>query len=175
MNRKEHKNGAGKIIAGIIGLAVGIFLVVCGFGFTVGNFRLYIILEIIGAVCILAGMTPLIRFAQNRSARAAGRNGREWNASGQSTAAARSNHYANQSVMADIVGITRNLRGNAADKVEYYVMCRYYNRDSSTWETFTSAALDAYPGKEIIGKQVRVTFHSSDPEDYTVDLKGILY
>lgn len=170
------KNNSGNIVRGIILLIVGAVLVAFGFGFTVGNFRLYIGLEIAGAVCILAGMTPIVLYFQNRTGQdqtgtgaGAGYNGENNYGSG----GRKSLHHANESVTADIVGVTRNLRGTAGDKVEYYVMCRYFNREGNTWETFTSRALPDYPGKDIIGRKVRVIFHSDDPGDYTVDLQSI--
>ncbi|MGI6051243.1 MAG: hypothetical protein ACOYA9_01990 [Bilifractor sp.] len=147
---------------GILCLTAGAVCVFAGLSFFTSDRVIYIILEIIGAALILTGITPLVRVynvdkrQENRTS--GGRSGfippKGW-------------------ILADIIGITRNLRGSSNDEVEYYVICQYYDGVTRTNQTFTSRPLKEYPGKEIIGKKVKVIFHSSDPEDYTVDLDSI--
>ncbi len=77
------------------------------------------------------------------------------------------------SVIAVVAGITKNLR-NEGERETYYVICNYKDPDSKLSTTFTSRELLTYPGKDIIGKPVRVTVDPKDPEHYTVDVDSIL-
>lgn len=175
--RKNKYTRAGRI-AGAVLLLIGIMSVVFGFGFAERNVPLYLADEIVGAIFILAGMTPWIRYFQDRKANRdtaydSGNAGRSYSdGSGQ---AGNTQDFRPTSgwVMADVTGIAKNLRGSDRDQVEYYVMCRYYDGISHSYHTFTSRALKNYPGKDIIGKRVKVIFHSSDPNDYTVDLDSV--
>lgn len=175
----------GNLVFGGVTLASGAACAVAGICVSADNTRLYILLEVIAAVLILLGITPLVREHENKKGQgntAAGRfrayadqlKDRYAGADGGSASGSRNGFVPPSGwVLAEIVGITRNLRGSGNEKVEYYVICRYYDGVTRTNQTFTSRALKDYPGKEIIGKKVRVIFHSKNPEDYTVDLDSI--
>ncbi len=77
------------------------------------------------------------------------------------------------SVIAIVSGITKNLR-RAGERETYYVICSYRDPDSQLSTTFTSRELKEYPGKQIIGKPVRVQVDPTDPNHYTVDIDSIL-
>ncbi len=76
-------------------------------------------------------------------------------------------------VEAEVIGVTRNIR-NAGDKMAYYVLCKWTDPKTGKEFTFTSRALQEYPGKEVIGKTVDVHIDPKDPGNYTVDLDPIL-
>lgn len=76
------------------------------------------------------------------------------------------------SIEAKIIGITRNLRSENG-REGFHVLCEYTDPKSGVRETFTSEVVPEYPGKQIIGKWVRVFFKGRDPENYTVDLRTI--
>lgn len=77
------------------------------------------------------------------------------------------------SVIAIVAGITKNLR-NPGEPETYYVVCNYKDPDSKLSTTFTSRELRKYPGKDIIGKPVRVRLDPDHPDQYTVDIDSIL-
>ncbi len=77
------------------------------------------------------------------------------------------------SVIAVVAGISNNLR-NPGEPETYYVICSYKDPDSKLSTTFTSRELRQYPGKEIIGRPVRVLVDPKDPEHYTVEIDSIL-
>ncbi len=205
------------MIIGIISLIAGIVVAVIGIQQSVNDTMIYMIMEGIGAILILVGVTPIAMYFVNYREN---HNGQSWsehmeerlqkrmdelgdemgtdpNDSPFSSIFGRrddqtdaQNRNANQNqanvnaqpqgfrppqgwIMADVVGITRNLRGSQNEQVEYYVICRYFDGVTRTYQTFTSKAMRDYPGKEIIGKRVRITFHSQDPTDYTVDMNTI--
>lgn len=173
------------LVFGGIVLAAGAVCAIAGICVSADNTQLYILLEVIAAALILLGITPLVRAYQNRKDR--GETGTDrfhayadrlkdyyGQAAGNRPSDSRNGFVPpNGWVLAEIVGITRNLRGSGNERVEYYVICRYYDGVTRTNQTFTSKALKDYPGKEIIGKKVKVIFHSKNPEDYTVDLDSI--
>ena len=73
---------------------------------------------------------------------------------------------------ARIIGITRNLRTEGG-REGFHVVCRYQDPSTGAETTFTSDLLPNYPGKEVIGRTVRVMFPGDDPDDYHVDLSSI--
>ena len=73
---------------------------------------------------------------------------------------------------AEIIGITRNLRAEGV-KEGFHVICRYRDPVSGAETTFTSDLLAEYPGKQIIGRRVRVTFPHGDITEYHVDLSSV--
>ena len=152
--------GISLLVAGAVCAAAGIWI------FSDSRWQ-YLLLEIIGAALILAGLTPLIRLWQMR--KPAGPS----EAGGRTDAAGSSVHHAGDVITAEIIGVTRNLRGSSSENTEYYVICRAYDASMRQYETYTSRALKDYPGKQIIGKQVTVRFHSGQPGDYEVDLDTI--
>ncbi|MGN0363476.1 MAG: hypothetical protein ACI4ET_11625 [Bilifractor sp.] len=176
MDNKQKRLAALRIPGGIAA-AVGIGFILYGFNQAGANTVLYIGGQILGAVLLLLGITPLILYHQRYGADSAAESAQRQGGSGQS--------YQSQPqedtswipvggwIFADVIGITRNLRADASAGVEYYVICRYRDFKEHVEHTFTSRSMKEYPGKEIIGKRVKVFFHSKDPEDYTVDLNTI--
>jgi hypothetical protein len=160
------------LIAGGIVFGFGILTVGAGFYSASLDTRLYLMLEICGAFLVLAGMTPFVRKFQES---------RDENRDDHQEEGIRErvrNRLDNlrphpKSVEAEIIGITRNFRTAEGEREQFHVLCRYTDPVNKKAETFTSRALDRYPGSEIIGKKVRVIFHSANPEDYTVDLNTI--
>ena len=75
-------------------------------------------------------------------------------------------------VEAVIIGITRNLRMEGAREA-YYIICKYTDAVSGAELTFTSDMLYEYPGREVIGKKVRVFIDPSEPEHYHIDLNSM--
>ncbi|MDO4623484.1 MAG: hypothetical protein Q4B22_11080 [Eubacteriales bacterium] len=73
-------------------------------------------------------------------------------------------------VRASVLGITRNLR-NPNEKATYYIICRYTDPETGKTEEFTSRELPEYPGQEVIGKWVTVSF---DRKGYHVDIEPVL-
>ena len=77
---------------------------------------------------------------------------------------------------ATVLGITRGLSLQSPQPEapqQYYVICKYKDPGTGEEYTFTSEALDAYPGKEIIGKQVPVHVNSYENGDYQIDLRSL--
>ena len=72
-------------------------------------------------------------------------------------------------VEAEVMGVTRALR-TPGEPEAYQVICKYTDPETGRSETFTSRVLRKYPGKEIIGKMVRVYLDPYHPGKYTVDL-----
>ncbi|MBQ3393271.1 MAG: hypothetical protein IJG52_07670 [Lachnospiraceae bacterium] len=72
-----------------------------------------------------------------------------------------------------VLGVTRGLRMEGG-REQYYVLCRYKDPVSGREATFTSEPMEKYPGKEIIGKEVRVHIDPQDESRYTIDLQDIL-
>lgn len=177
------------LIFGWTVLAAGVACAVAGICFSAENTQLYLVLEVIAAALILLGITPLVREHERRKTLTGGNDGgNRFRAymdrihaqyGGRDTtsdpAGDRRHGFVppGESLLAEIIGVTRNLRGSGGEQVEYYVICRYYDDKTRTNQTFTSQPLRDYPGREIIGKKVKVIFHSKDPEDYTVDLGSI--
>ncbi|MEE3420749.1 MAG: hypothetical protein VZR02_06585 [Lachnospiraceae bacterium] len=75
-------------------------------------------------------------------------------------------------VVATVLGITRALR-NPGDPEAYQVICKYTDPETGREETFTSKIIRQYPGKEIIGKMVKVYLDPREPGKYTVDLDSM--
>lgn len=173
------------LVFGGVVLAFGVASAIAGICVSADNTRLYILLEVIAAALILLGITPFVREHESNKEKGNTASGRfrayadrlrdRYSGDNSGSASDSRNGFVPPAgwVLAEIVGITRNLRGSGSEKVEYYVICRYYDGVTHTNQTFTSRALKDYPGKEIIGKKVRVIFHSKNPEDYTVDLDSI--
>lgn len=76
------------------------------------------------------------------------------------------------SVMAIVSGVSRNLRTQGG-KETFYIICSYKDPDTKKATTFTSKELTKYPGKDIIGKVVRVQVDPEDENNYTVDLSSL--
>lgn len=53
-------------------------------------------------------------------------------------------------------------------------MCRYKDPLTGRVETFTSRALENYPGKEVIGRNVTVRIDPREKGKYTVDIDELL-
>ncbi|MGO5313261.1 hypothetical protein ACTQ1O_02480 [Bilifractor sp. LCP21S3_A7] len=171
MDNKQKRLERLRVLGGIAG-AVGIGLIVLGFREAGVSTVRYIGFQLIGAVLLLLGITPAILYRQQY---------------GESSAAEQNSYSSGAEqvqedtswipvggwIFADVIGITRNLRADASSGVEYYVICRYRDFKEHVEHTFTSRSMKEYPGKEIIGKRVKVFFHSKDPGDYTVDLNTI--
>jgi hypothetical protein len=77
------------------------------------------------------------------------------------------------SVIAIVAGVTKNLR-NPGEAETYYVICNYKDPDTRLSTTFTSRELKVCPGRDIIGKPVKVTLDPTHPGTYTVDIDSIL-
>ncbi len=75
-------------------------------------------------------------------------------------------------VKAKIIGITRSLH-MADERDSFVVLCRYTEPGTGIEETYSSDPVPEYPGKEIIGKTVRVYLDRNDPESYRVDLHSL--
>ncbi|MGN0274150.1 MAG: hypothetical protein ACI4DT_05115 [Chordicoccus sp.] len=75
-------------------------------------------------------------------------------------------------VKAKIIGITQNLH-MAGERDSFVVLCRYTEPGTGIEETYSSDPVPEYPGKEIIGKTVRVYLDRKDPESYRVDLRSL--
>lgn len=78
-----------------------------------------------------------------------------------------------QTITAQVLGVTRNLR-RAGEKTAYFVICRYTDPATGRVETFTSRALDEYPGKEVIGRKITVHIDPSEKGKYTVEIDALL-
>ena len=74
---------------------------------------------------------------------------------------------------AEVLGVTRNLR-TAGEKTAYYIVCRYRDPVTGKEETYSSRALDEYPGKEVIGRQVTVRLDAREKGKYTVEIDPLL-
>nr|WP_027870346.1 hypothetical protein [[Eubacterium] cellulosolvens] len=164
----DHERDILRRIVGGIVFGFGILTVGAGFYSASLDTRLYLMLEICGAILILAGMTPFVlRLQELREA--------DPDDDLRDRVRERLDFFRprKKSVEAEIIGITRNFRTAEGEREQFYVLCRYRDPVNQKTETFTSRALDRYPGSEIIGKKVLVIFHSANPEDYTVDLNTI--
>jgi hypothetical protein len=164
LNEKNKENI--RLTVGGIVFGFGVLTVIGGFCLASLDAGLYLMMEICGAVLVLAGMTPFVRKFQRSG-------------DGEETDGGFFRKYFGyfrphrDYVEAEIIGITRNFRTAEGEREQFYVLCRYRDPSNQRTETFTSRALDRYPGSDIIGKKVRVIFHSENPEDYTVDLNSI--
>lgn len=100
-----------------------------------------------------------------------------WNASRRSIAGSSNTGQwlpvGNGYVDAQILGVTRNLRMEG-EKESYRVVCRYRDMATGKEATFTSRTLPEYPGKEVIGRTVRVYLDARDPNNYRVDIDTVL-
>lgn len=72
-------------------------------------------------------------------------------------------------VEAKVLGVTHALR-TPGEPEAYQVICKYTDPETGRSETFTSRVLRKYPGKDIIGKVVRVYLDPHNPGKYDVDL-----
>lgn len=77
-----------------------------------------------------------------------------------------------QTITAEVLGVTRNLR-TAGEKTTYYIVCRYKDPLTGRTETYTSRALESYPGKEVIGRKVTVRIDPGEKGKYTVDIDAL--
>ena len=77
-----------------------------------------------------------------------------------------------RTITAEVLGVTRNLR-TAGEKTTYYIVCRYKEPLTGRTETYTSRALDEYPGKEVIGRKVTVRIDPGEKGKYTVDIDAL--
>ena len=78
-----------------------------------------------------------------------------------------------RTIEAQVLGVTRNLR-TAGEKTSYYVVCRYKDPLTGKETTYSSRALEEYPGKEVIGKKVTVRIDPGEKGKYTVDIDTLL-
>ena len=78
-----------------------------------------------------------------------------------------------KTITAEVLGVTRNLR-TAGEKTTYFVVCRYKDPLTGKEETFSSRALEEYPGKEVIGRKVTVHIDPSEKGKYTVEIDALL-
>ena len=77
-----------------------------------------------------------------------------------------------QTITAEVLGVTRNLR-TAGEKTTYYIVCRYKDPLTGRMETYTSRALESSPGKEVIGRKVTVRIDPGEKGKYTVDIDAL--
>lgn len=155
--KKAKKNnflpGILLFILGIIVLAAGIFI---GSRYN----RIYFtLLSIPATILLVAGGAGIWHASQRRIAGPSGTG--QWLPVG--------NGY----VEAQILGVTRNLRMEG-EKESYRIVCRYRDMATGKEATFTSKSLLEYPGKEVIGRTVRVYLDERDPQNYRVDIDPIL-
>lgn len=75
-------------------------------------------------------------------------------------------------IEAEIIGITRSLRV-AGDEEAFHVVCRYTEAESGRSTTFTSDPVKTYPGREIIGRHVRVYPDPGEAGIWHVDLDSV--
>ena len=78
-----------------------------------------------------------------------------------------------RTITAEVLGVTRNLR-TAGEKTTYYILCRFRDPVTGKEETYSSRALDEYPGKEVIGRQVTVRLDAGEKGKYTVEIDPLL-
>lgn len=78
-----------------------------------------------------------------------------------------------RTIEAQVLGVTRNLR-TAGEKTAYYVVCRYKDPVTGKETTYSSKALDEYPGKEVIGRTVTVHIDPGEKGKYTVEIDALL-
>lgn len=78
-----------------------------------------------------------------------------------------------RTITAEVLGVTRNLR-TAGEKTTYYIVCRFRDPVTGKEETYSSRALDEYPGKEVIGRQVTVRLDAGEKGKYTVEIDPLL-
>jgi hypothetical protein len=78
-----------------------------------------------------------------------------------------------RTIEAQVLGVTRNLR-TAGEKTAYYVVCRYKDPVTGKETTYSSKALDEYPGKEVIGRTVTVRIDPGEKGKYTVEIDALL-
>ena len=78
-----------------------------------------------------------------------------------------------QTITAEVLGVTRNLR-TAGEKTAYYIVCRRKNPLTGREETYSSRPLPEYPGKEVIGKKVTVHIDPLEKGKYTVEIDELL-
>ncbi|HAB94613.1 MAG TPA: hypothetical protein DCF49_07615 [Lachnospiraceae bacterium] len=78
-----------------------------------------------------------------------------------------------KTVTAEVLGVTRNLR-TAGEKTAYYIVCRYKDPVTGKEETYSSRALEEYPGKEVIGRKVTVRLDTGEQGKYTVEIDELL-
>lgn len=78
-----------------------------------------------------------------------------------------------QTITAEVLGVTRNLR-TAGQKTVYYVVCRGKDPSTGKTETYSSRPLDEYPGKEVIGREITVRLDPMEKGKYTVEIDELL-
>ena len=78
-----------------------------------------------------------------------------------------------RTIEAQVLGVTRNLR-TAGEKTAYYVVCRHKDPLTGKETTYSSKALDEYPGKEVIGRTVTVRIDPAEKGKYTVEIDALL-
>ena len=172
MDKKQKRLEKLRVL-GFVAAAAGIALIFLGFREAGYDNARYIGFQAVGAVLLLLGITPAIRYRQQYGV-SSGAEQNSYSAGGKQVQEEDTSWIpVGGWIFADVIGITRNLRTDASSGVEYYVICRYRDFKEHVEHTFTSRSMKEYPGKEIIGKRVKVFFHSKDPEDYTVDLNTV--
>ena len=78
-----------------------------------------------------------------------------------------------QTITAQVLGVTRNLR-TAGEKTVYYIVCRGKDPSTGREETYSSRPLDEYPGREVIGREVTVRLDPLEKGKYTVEIDALL-
>lgn len=73
-----------------------------------------------------------------------------------------------------VLGVARNLRSSEREKQTYYIVAQYTDPATGESRTFSSRSLEKYPGKDVIGKPVRVYLDPDDPGSYRVDIDPLL-
>lgn len=161
----------------IPGIVIGIILIGLGnassvfAAYHVQTDKMYFYLfNVIGIVLVCAGITPLAMIYESRKHddhRHVGtrRSRREKEFIGGT------GRKKGERIRAEILGVSRSLRSGEDEKEKFYIVCR--GKDAKQ-DTYTSRALPEYPGKEVIGKEVTVEFHSGEPGDYTVLIDEVL-
>lgn len=122
-----------------------------------GQEQFYWLLEAIGALVALAGVQVLYNRQSNSAIRP--------------DSPVYEVSFGNKGyIEAEIMGITRDLRVDSQQKPVYRVLAKYQKRSKEV--IFTGEALDEYPGKQLIGRKVRVYKDDSTPDGYRIDLSS---
>lgn len=148
------------MIAGVVLFAAGIAVLAAGIIIGARYNRAYFtLLSVPATILLVVGAARIWRTASGRIAGPSGT--QQWLPVG--------NGY----VEAQILGVTRNLRVEG-ERETYRVVCRYKDMATGREATFTSRTLPEYPGKEVIGRTVRVYLDEKDPQNYRVDIDSVL-
>ena len=143
MDRKQENLKKLRVF-GYLAAAAGIGLIFLGLREAGYDNARYIGFQAVGAVLLLLGITPAIRYRQQYGAGS----GAEQNpySSGREQIQEEDTSWIPVGgwIFADVIGITRNLRTDASSGVEYYVICRYRDFKEHVEHTFTSRSMKEY-------------------------------